>query len=137
VSLKPETRYINSVHRQLKKITRNVSIEAFGSGGGVADRWYDGPASDLWVEYKYVNKFPKLYTPNLTKQQIYWLSKRVENGRRVLVICGSAKGALILSNRAWENPIKIFSDDFDSTKEVARYIIHVCTQHRVNAFKHH
>ena len=67
--------------------------------GGTPDVWYSGSRGDLWVEYKWIARIPKRGTivPKLSPLQLDWLTKRKAQGRNVLVIVGSPKGALSLS----------------------------------------
>lgn len=78
---------------------------------GVADSWYDGPAGDLWVEWKHYRDLPATIDllagkkPKLSKLQQEWLKDRYDNGRNVAVIVGSPRGGVILQRLAWTFPI--------------------------------
>lgn len=103
----PETTFIQSVHRHLPKdVYRMKNHNEFN--GGIADCWYDGPAADLWVEYKFV-VVPKrdntLVTVDLSPLQREWLRDRAKNGRTVAVIVGCKDGGVWLDALAWEEEI--------------------------------
>jgi len=70
---------------------------------GIADMWYSGTCNDLWVEYKWLPKKPKVFfTPALSKLQLKWLKERYTEGRNVAVIVGCPDGAVILRDLIWE-----------------------------------
>lgn len=103
----PETTFIQSIHRLLPKdVYRMKNHNEFN--GGIADCWYDGPAADLWVEYKFV-VVPKrdrtLATVDLSPLQREWLRDRAKNGRNVAVIVGCKAGGVWLDAPDWEEDL--------------------------------
>lgn len=127
MSTKPETRYYTAVHKLLPK---NLYREKMHNPyrGGTPDVWYSGTADDLWVEYKYIAKVPKLAPISMDKLlsplQLEWLRRRYEEGRNVVVILGSPDGAWVFERLQWEGVL--LPDDLRSNgrskQEVADYI---------------
>ncbi len=100
----PENTFIGSVHRHLPvSLYRMKNHNQYN--GGIADAWYSGPKSDLWIEYKFV-KIPKRgSTPvviDLSDLQKEWLKCRHEEGRNVGVIVGSVKGGVWMPGVSWQ-----------------------------------
>lgn len=107
---KPEATFITSIHRYLKPIEE---LDAIGMGGtytnGIADVYYDGPKSDLWVEYKFIERMPKKLDllkpttkPTLSALQDHFLKRREDNGHLAWVIVGCQEGGIILGKSiAW------------------------------------
>jgi len=77
--------------------------------GGKPDAYYCGPASDLWIEYKYLPALPKRPTTaikiDISLIQIDWLSRLAAFGRPVWVVVGSPKQAVILTIEEALGPI--------------------------------
>lgn len=104
---KPETVFINSVHRHLaldavyKMKNHNEYV------GGVFDCWYSGKAqksTDLWVEYKFIvvpKRETTLITPSLSPLQVEWGTDRANEGRNVAVIVGCKEGGVYLPPGFW------------------------------------
>lgn len=88
---------------------------------GVPDAWYSGDRGDLWIEYKWINKTPRSFTPPLTALQKHWLKKRHDEGRNVSVIVGSPDGAVILPGSTWSK--KQTPKNWLTIKETAGWII--------------
>lgn len=89
---------------------------------GVPDAYYSDQ-TDLWIEFKYVQKFPVRapVTPKLTEDQKDWLTEQAHRGRTVAVIVGSPTGAIIYPGITWQTPVPAASPA--SKKEVAEWII--------------
>lgn len=80
--------------------------------GGIADVWYSGNLSDLWVEYKFaelpkrdsttidLRDVSKRYALSLLQQE--WLGKRHTEGRNVGVIVGTPMGGIWLPGKDWD-----------------------------------
>ncbi len=106
---KPEARFVASIHRHLPI---NVYREGMANPyrGGTPDNYYDGPKSDLWVEYKFEPTFPKtldLINPKsktrLSSLQQRWIQRRWNNGKNAIVIFGCFDGVLILTHpKGWQ-----------------------------------
>lgn len=128
MATKPETTFYTSIHKLLdKRLHREKMNNPYRSG--TADVWYSGTADDLWVEYKYVTKVPKMAPimvhKELSAQQLLWLQGRYEEGRNVVVILGTPLGAWIYQGRDWET-LGVSAADLKihgrSKQEVADYI---------------
>ena len=67
---------------------------------GTPDVWYSGNKGDLWVEYKWLPKLPKLIRTRdlLSPLQLMWIEARHDEGRTVWVIVGSPEGNLIVKS---------------------------------------
>lgn len=122
----PEKRFESSVN---KHVGSAVHHEAMGTGfsAGTPDRWYDGPARDLWVEYKFYPTIPSNLdlTKKLTPLQQRWLNRASGNGRNVAVICGFPGGkGIILPDLSWHQTQtkNWLLSNFISVKEVAYWI---------------
>lgn len=97
---------------------------------GVADCWYSGAENDLWVEWKYFKRIPRVVDltsgedPIITRLQQSWLRDRHNEGRNVAVIVGCKKGGVIYPGLDWETPIS--QEEFDrrlvSKRELADWI---------------
>jgi hypothetical protein len=76
---------------------------------GPADVWYSGNKGDIWVEYKFVAKLPRVVNLTDTKKkyalsalQQEWLRARWLEGRAVYVILGMEDGGILFREREWE-----------------------------------
>lgn len=104
----PETTFIASVHRHLPEtLYRMKNHNEFISGP--ADVWYSGKKADIWVEYKFIKKLPKVINLLdrkkkycLSALQEEWLRERSKEGRAVYVVLGFTDGGVIFENRQWE-----------------------------------
>ena len=105
MSVKPETRYIGSVHKKLPKSYAEKNNNPYRSG--TPDVWYSGVEGDLWVEYKYLPALPKRteVLPDLSPRQKRWLGNRLDEGRNVAVVLGTPEGGVIYRDRAWLVPL--------------------------------
>ena len=121
---KPETTYYQSIHRLLsREIHREKMCNPFLAG--TPDVWYSAPATDMWVEYKWIPKIPRsnAIAVGLTPRQTFWLDARLSEGRNVAVILGSPDGAVIYTGGAWHASL--------NTQQVASILR---TRHEVAAF---
>jgi len=97
---------------------------------GVADSWYSGQLGDLWAEYKWYAKLPRVIDllkgkkPKLSKLQQEWLEARFLEGRNVCVIVASHEGAVVLPGLEWKTPLTLaqFKARAVSRKELAQFI---------------
>lgn len=109
----PETVFIQSVHRHLRREVYAMKNHN-EYNGGIADCWYDGPRGDLWVEYKFL-ELPKRATtlidlcggknPPLSHLQQQWLADRAFNGRSVAVVVGCKEGGVWFDPMQWTKPL--------------------------------
>lgn len=128
MSAKPETRFYTAIHKLLPKQLHKEKMNN-PYRGGTADVWYSGNADDLWVEYKYLSKVPKLAPIAVSKElsalQIQWLRGRYEEGRNVVVILGTPLGAWVYEFCRWESDL-VTPDQLQqhglSREQVADYI---------------
>lgn len=131
MSRKPEKVFEGNVN---KHVSQSVHHEAMGTGfsNGTPDRWYDGPARDLWVEYKFLQEIPPVVRladrsarVKLSALQQRWLNRASRNGRNTAVIVGVPGGkGLILPDLSWHQEIKRdwLSSNLIGVKEIAYWI---------------
>jgi len=121
---KPEASFRSSVHKHIPKKVYKVGM-ANTYAGGIPDTYYDGPRTDFWIEWKYLPDLPKRNatmidlmkqgTPNLSKLQDEWLTRRWENSKNekgrgnVCVALGFGKGkdakiTLFFRPTEWQTP---------------------------------
>lgn len=113
--------FVRQVHRRLPHDLHVWKINA-RYVRGVPDAWYSGPAGDVWVEYKYLQRTPtKRFTPDVTALQSKWLSHRHEEGRNVAVVVGCPAGAVILTDHEWTGQVAT-PDAWKTPQEVAEWI---------------
>ena len=112
--MKPENAFIQKVNKHLP---RTVFAEKTNNPfrGGIPDVYYESWQGFLWVEYKFVEKLPKEYVPNLSALQLQWLRRAVSNNIPCCVITGigkgrGAKGIIQPNEDRWEE--KQHADDF-------------------------
>lgn len=109
MSSKPENTFISSVHRHLPgDLYRMKNHNQYN--GGIADVWYSGTETDLWVEYKFL-VLPKRATtvidlisgdnPSISRLQQDWLRSRHAEGRNVGVIVGCKEGGVWFPGTSW------------------------------------
>lgn len=91
---KAETTFANGVHKLLPPA---VYAEKMHNPfrGGTPDFYIEGPASTVWIEYKFI-ALPKrdstLIVPNLSALQQDWLQRNYDNGYAPRVIVGCRVG---------------------------------------------
>ena len=98
---KPEAVFRRAVERHLSP---SVHVEGMANPyrSGTPDRYYEGPGGVLWVEYKWIEKLPRKYTPALTARQKQWLHRAYGNDVPVAVITGSPRGGWIWFGLEWD-----------------------------------
>lgn len=105
MSAKPETTFINALHRKLPTSVYHMKNNNPYTGG-IPDCWYSGQSGDVWVEYKFLPTMPVRADVHPAKLlgalQMEWLNGRYAEGRNVAVIIGAPKGGVLLVDRAWE-----------------------------------
>jgi hypothetical protein len=102
---KPETTYIEGVHKHLTQSYYEKMNNAFRSG--TPDVWYSGHLGELWIEYKFIERIPKNaeILPEVTSMQAKWLANRLAEGRNVAVVVGSPEGGVIYRRANWLIPL--------------------------------
>lgn len=128
-----EHSFIRAVHARLPpEVFRWKIHDTFA--GGVPDAFYAGPASTLFVEYKYVKALPKRDTSpirtSLTTQQIHWLNRLHDFNQPVAVVVGCEDQATVLLDKTWNSEIlrKDFLQQGVAIPEVARWIESTCSK---------
>ena len=129
---KPENQFITSIHKHLppsNKLYKMKNNNPFVAG--VADAWYSGSLTDLWVEYKYLDiTTPRSQVvPALTRQQLNWLQGRHGEGRSVWVVVGCKGGGVILETpEEFEHGLSAFEfmDRLKDRKGIANAIQRFC-----------
>ena len=93
--------------------------------GGVPDAYYSGNKADLWVEYKWVQAFPKRapVNPKLSELQRDWLRRHHAHGRNVAVIIASPEGGVIYPGISWDTPQPIDQHTLYKPKGVAEWLV--------------
>lgn len=110
-----EHQWVSSLHQSMRKKYDDIKIWKINDdyAGGVPDACYFGPASTLWVEYKYL-VIPKrdstiidLTDKNryLTALQQDWLTNLYLFNISHAVIVGSPEGGVVFPGNSWKTPI--------------------------------
>ena len=123
-----ETSYIKSIHRQLSTDVYRWKINDRFTNG-VADTWYCGNnGKHLFVEYKFVAlpvRPTTVIKPDLSPNQVTWLTERRDQGIPVAVIVGSDEGGVLIGDLTLATEgmtCKKFKSVMLSKKEIARTI---------------
>lgn len=106
--MKPENRFITSVHNRVPdSVYREKMHNPYR--GGTFDVWYSGSKTDLWIEYKYIERIQKkgLVVPALSALQLDWGTNRFWEGRNVYVILGCPEGGVVYSPHQWEEGVSV------------------------------
>lgn len=77
-----ERAVIDGIDRHLPKtVYRQSMTGASIYAGGTPDRYYDGPAADLWAEYKRLEHLPRSKTVvgDYSEKQLAWMTRRYNN----------------------------------------------------------
>lgn len=125
MSVKPESSFIKKVHGKLPAVVyREKTHNAYR--GGTPDVYYSAPASDLWVEYKFIARIPvrAQVTADLSALQKLWLDGRHAEGRSVAVIVGCPDGGVIYQRGEWHTPLtpEEFRGRLQSVDDLANWI---------------
>ena len=121
----PENTFIAAVHRHLPDaVYRMKNHNEYN--GGIADCWYSGNKTDLWIEYKFIEvpKRPKTaikVSSLLSALQLEWLKSRHLEGRNVAVVVGSKDGGVWFEDLLWEHDItaEAFAAAIEHRKKIA------------------
>ncbi len=128
MSAKPETTFINALHRKLPKSVYHMKNNNPYTGG-IPDCWYSGQLGDVWVEFKYLPSMPVRADVHpaklLSALQMEWLNGRYAEGRNVAVIIGAPKGGVLLVDRAWEMSLspQLFASLIRSKDDLIEWIL--------------
>jgi len=78
---------------------------------GIADCWYSGIETDLWIEYKYlsISRPNVTVVPTLSEQQKDWIEQRKLEGREIWVVIGYKKGVVLY--KRWKHMVQGFTPD--------------------------
>ena len=105
---KPESNFIDRIHRKLNKA---VYKQAMGltATNGTPDYYYEGITGHLWVEYKWYPEKPDFIDlcdtgkkPNLSKLQQHWLRRANNSGQPIAVVAGFPGGVIVLVEDEFE-----------------------------------
>lgn len=107
--------------------------------GGTPDRYFDGPAHDLWVEFKYIDAMPRSRSVGgvddkkrgcYSSKQYNWMCRRQNAGGNVLGIVGLPnRMAVVQTDPAqWKNGSPI--EGAIPWLEVAARIARFCSEAR-------
>lgn len=77
--MKPETRFIQKVHRRLGPVTDQRFRQKMEAGNGTPDFYYEGEIDILWVEYKVHPNTP-------SKNQQRWIARARDHQQPVWVV---------------------------------------------------
>lgn len=128
MSAKPETTFINALHRKLPTSVYHMKNNNPYTGG-IPDLWYSGQSGDVWVEYKFLPTMPARADVHpaklLSALQMEWLNGRYAEGRNVAVIIGAPKGGVLLVDRAWEMSLspQLFASLIRSKDDLIEWIM--------------
>ena len=98
-----ESKRIGQIHFHLKGKGYEIwKIEA-QQHGGVADAYYSGDGTDLWIEYKSQHFRKRVPTkPALSPMQLRWCTQQERRGRNVwVVILGDRSHVILDSVEEW------------------------------------
>lgn len=103
--MKPESRLIKSVHDLLHPdVYREKMFNPMR--GGTPDVYYMGFADDMWIEWKWVKKFPKHVVPKLSPLQLVWLVRAHDRHRKAFAVVGSPTGCIVFADpHQWKQGI--------------------------------
>lgn len=106
----PEGKYIDKVNRQVDKLLSPNGFHFSNTNpyvGGIPDQYYEDNHSCYWIEYKAINKLPKVL--DLTKPgmlsalQRKWLRRSQANHGNCAVIVGLPNGdGIWFQDLSWE-----------------------------------
>jgi len=134
MSISPETKLIQKIHRQTDKYKKANAHLIFkqkmnmmpGGISGIPDYYYEANPGQLWVEYKYIKKWQgkrTMPTNKITDNQLTWLRRAVSNKRNCAVIIGDETGlCAILKDEEIFTPPTIQSVKLITPPEVAKWI---------------
>ena len=128
MSAKPETTFINALHRKLPTSVYHMKNNNPYTGG-IPDCYYSGQSGDVWVEYKFLPTMPVRADVHpaklLSALQMEWLNGRYAEGRNVAVIIGAPKGGVLLVDRAWEMSLspQLFASLIRSKDDLIEWIL--------------
>lgn len=122
---KPETRAAKAVNDLLPAAVYYEKIHNTYRGG-TPDFYYEGPRSQLWVEYKHFGSYPRNWSVitderrGLTRLQQNWLRRAHRNGHRTAVIAKHPRGYALFIGDDWEDGVPDKSNC--TTLEIAKWI---------------
>ncbi len=126
-------------HSFVKAIHGKVSSDIFSwkindrFAGGVADAYYAGPADFVWVEYKYIPKFPvrdsTLIKPCVRPNQITWHKRMQALGHNSLLMVGCEKSVYMNHDpRTWSD-LQLTKGEFQKQSVTFKDAIQWINQH--------
>lgn len=129
-----ERQLIDAIHRRLPmSLFRQGMTGAAMTGNGVPDYYYDGPKSDLWIEYKQLKAMPRNGVVNalalVTPLQSRWLHRRSRNGQNAAICVGLPNKRAVLFTEAFDGTGLVThapATDARTYNEVAAWICDFC-----------
>jgi len=125
MAAKPENTFRGKVHKHLPPSVYHMKTSN-PYLGGVWDDYYESPRGILWVEYKFVEKLPRILTPNMSPLQLNWGKRLLSNGIPCAVCVGVGRGtgtqAVWLEDEAWATSIPRAELDLYTVTEIADVI---------------
>jgi len=85
-----ESGLIAAVNRKLVGLYTHSNTGSSMFNNGLPDRYYDGPAGDLWVEYKQLRNMPRsgMAVGDYSALQLKWMNRRFVNSGNVPNVIG-------------------------------------------------
>lgn len=127
-----ESQLIAAINRPLVGVYTHSNTGASMSTNGLPDRYYDGIAGDLWVEYKMLRHMPRsgIVVGEYSALQLHWMKRRFVNSGNVPNVVGIVglpnKTAVIQRTPSeWEEGSHV--DLARPRKEVSIWIQEVCS----------
>lgn len=137
-----EKSLIASIHNKLPKDLHHQSMTgASMSNNGILDHYYDGPESDMWIEYKQRDSMPRngvlnvapdptrKYNPgHLTTLQLRWAKRRHMHGANAFVMVGLPDRTVVLLRfpSEWEHDVRLSHATIYTRDEAAQWITDFC-----------
>ena len=129
-----EKALIAAIRNRLPKTMHHQSMTSASlTHTGTPDQYYDGPISDLWVEYKQLQSMPRSGVVDaallLTPRQLRWVQRRSKHGQNAIICVGLPNtrallfterfdGGGLMLNQAVRNAL--------SYDEIAKWICEFC-----------
>lgn len=124
-----EAGFTRAIHKKLPSTVYHWKVNDRFTVG-VPDAWYSGERGDLWVEYKFLPKLPRVIRHTLlSDKQRHWLNLRHAEGRNVMVAIGHEKRVLVLEHGNWnyDQDRQTFESDALTRQDFVDTLTHIVT----------
>jgi hypothetical protein len=124
--MKPEARLIKSVH---DLVNTDVYREKMFNPmrGGTPDCFYMGFQRMMWIEWKWVPKFPKVIKPKLSPLQRVWLMRAWDRGQLAFAVVGSPTGCIVFATPIeWVKGVARDKAQVLSKQQISKWIQDKC-----------